>query len=66
MNNLRYPDEIVLSAENEFVQRLLEENRKKRLELNSKKTEVVVVNRSKGCPQNGQHLYLLEYTLSEG
>ncbi|GFO27553.1 catenin (cadherin-associated protein), alpha 3 [Plakobranchus ocellatus] len=48
INNLRYADDTVLIAENkEDLQKLLniveEESRKKGLELNSKKTEVMVI-----------------------
>lgn len=54
-NNLRYADDTVLIAENkEDLQELLniveKESRKKGLELNSKKTEVMVVSRKKEVP----------------
>ncbi|GFO50395.1 retrovirus-related pol polyprotein from type-1 retrotransposable element r2 [Plakobranchus ocellatus] len=49
INNLRYADDTVLIAENkEDLQKLLniveEESRKKGLELNSKKTEVMLIS----------------------
>ncbi|GFO06013.1 endonuclease-reverse transcriptase [Plakobranchus ocellatus] len=55
-NNLRYADDTVLLAENkEDLQKLLniveEENRKKGLELNSKKTEVMVISRKQESPK---------------
>ncbi|GFN92294.1 retrovirus-related pol polyprotein from type-1 retrotransposable element r2 [Plakobranchus ocellatus] len=51
INNLRYADDTVLIAENkEDLQKLLniveEENRKKGLELNSKKTEVLAIKQN--------------------
>ncbi|GFS12153.1 endonuclease-reverse transcriptase [Elysia marginata] len=56
VNNIRYADDTVLIAENkDDLQKLLniveEESRKKGLELNSKKTEVMVIIRNKN-PQN--------------
>ncbi|GFO15752.1 hypothetical protein PoB_004225700 [Plakobranchus ocellatus] len=56
INNLRYADDTVLIAENkEDLQKLLniveEESRKKRLELNSKKTEVMVISRKQESPK---------------
>ncbi|GFO41770.1 endonuclease-reverse transcriptase [Plakobranchus ocellatus] len=55
-NNLRYADNTVLIAENkEDLQKLLniveEESRKKGLELNSKKTEVMVISRKQESPK---------------
>ncbi|GFS15741.1 endonuclease-reverse transcriptase [Elysia marginata] len=55
INNLRYADDIVLIAENaKDLQHLLdivrEESQKRGLELNSKKTEIMVVSR-KETPQ---------------
>ncbi|GFO33982.1 retrovirus-related pol polyprotein line-1 [Plakobranchus ocellatus] len=55
-NNLRYADDTVLIAENkEDLQKLLniveEESRKKGLELNSKKTEVMVISRKQESPK---------------
>ena len=57
INNLRYADDTVLIAENEQdLQNLLSivesESRKKGLELNSKKTEVMVVSRKPGVKCN--------------
>ncbi|GFO02811.1 retrovirus-related pol polyprotein from type-1 retrotransposable element r2 [Plakobranchus ocellatus] len=56
INNLRYADDTVLIAENkEDLQKLLniveEESRKKGLELNSKKTEVMVISRKQESPK---------------
>ncbi|GFO09658.1 endonuclease-reverse transcriptase, partial [Plakobranchus ocellatus] len=56
INNLRYADNTVLIAENkEDLQKLLniieEESRKKGLELNSKKTEVMVINCKQESPK---------------
>ncbi|GFO12851.1 retrovirus-related pol polyprotein from type-1 retrotransposable element r2 [Plakobranchus ocellatus] len=56
INNLRYADDTVLIAENkEDLQKLLniveEENRKKGLELNSKKTEVMVISCKQESPK---------------
>ncbi|GFO11985.1 RNA-directed DNA polymerase from mobile element jockey [Plakobranchus ocellatus] len=56
INNLRYADDTVLIAENkEDLQKLLniveEESRKQRLELNSKKTEVMVISRKQESPK---------------
>ncbi|GFN74890.1 endonuclease-reverse transcriptase [Plakobranchus ocellatus] len=56
INNLRYADDTVLLAENkENLQKLLniveEESRKKGLELNSKKTEVMVISRKRESPK---------------
>ncbi|GFO03444.1 retrovirus-related pol polyprotein line-1 [Plakobranchus ocellatus] len=56
INNLRYADDTVLLAENkEDLQKLLniveEESRKKGLELNSKKTEVMVISRKQESPK---------------
>ncbi|GFR85072.1 endonuclease-reverse transcriptase [Elysia marginata] len=55
INNLRYADDIVLFAENaKDLQRLLiivrEESQKRGLELNSKKTEIMVVSRKETPP----------------
>ncbi|GFN86605.1 endonuclease-reverse transcriptase [Plakobranchus ocellatus] len=55
INNLRYADDTVLIAENEKdLQQLLdivkEESEKKGLELNRKKTEVMVVSRKQELP----------------
>ncbi|GFO08462.1 retrovirus-related pol polyprotein from type-1 retrotransposable element r2 [Plakobranchus ocellatus] len=56
INNLRYADDTELIAENkEDLQKLLntveEESRKKGLELNSKKTEVMVISRKQESPK---------------
>ncbi|GFO17364.1 RNA-directed DNA polymerase from mobile element jockey [Plakobranchus ocellatus] len=56
INNLRYADDTVLIAENkEDLQKLLniveEESRKKGFELNSKKTEVMVISRKQDSPK---------------
>ncbi|GFO41281.1 endonuclease-reverse transcriptase [Plakobranchus ocellatus] len=56
INNLRYVDDTVLIAENkEDLQKLLniveEESRKKGLELNSKKTKVMVISRKQESPK---------------
>ncbi|GFN87694.1 hypothetical protein PoB_001420000 [Plakobranchus ocellatus] len=56
INNLRYADDTVLIAENkEDLQKLLniveEESRKKGLELNSKKSEVMVISRKQESPK---------------
>ncbi|GFN90606.1 endonuclease-reverse transcriptase [Plakobranchus ocellatus] len=56
INNLRYADDTVVIAENkEDLQKLLniveEESRKKGLELNSKKTEVMVISRKPESPK---------------
>ncbi|GFO27738.1 hypothetical protein PoB_005424300 [Plakobranchus ocellatus] len=56
ISNLRYADDTVLIAENkEDLQKLLniveEESRKKGLELNSKKTEVMVISRKQESPK---------------
>ncbi|GFN85343.1 endonuclease-reverse transcriptase [Plakobranchus ocellatus] len=56
INNLRYSDDTVLIAENkEDLQKLLniveEESRKKGLELNSKKAEVMVISRKQESPK---------------
>ncbi|GFO08077.1 RNA-directed DNA polymerase from mobile element jockey [Plakobranchus ocellatus] len=56
INNLRYADDTVLIAENkEDLQKLLniveEESRKKGLELNSKKTEVMVISSKQESPK---------------
>ncbi|GFO45212.1 endonuclease-reverse transcriptase [Plakobranchus ocellatus] len=56
INNLRYADDTVLIAENkEDLQKLLniveEESRKTGLELNSKKTEVMVISRKQESPK---------------
>ncbi|GFO06202.1 retrovirus-related pol polyprotein from type-1 retrotransposable element r2 [Plakobranchus ocellatus] len=56
INNLRYADDTVLIAENkEDLQKLLdiveEESRKKGLELNSKKTEVMVISCKQESPK---------------
>ena len=56
VHNLRYADDAVLIAQSkENLQQLIdnaeEESSKKGLELNSKKTEVMVVSRSNECPQ---------------
>ncbi|GFN82240.1 endonuclease-reverse transcriptase [Plakobranchus ocellatus] len=56
INNLRYTDDTVLIAENkEDLQKLLniveEESRKKGLEPNSKKTEVMVISRKQKSPK---------------
>ncbi|GFN89036.1 endonuclease-reverse transcriptase [Plakobranchus ocellatus] len=56
INNLRYADDTVLIAENkEDLQKLLnivkEESRKKGLELNNKKTEVMVISRKQESPK---------------
>ncbi|GFO14810.1 gonadotropin-releasing hormone receptor [Plakobranchus ocellatus] len=56
INNLRYADDTVLIAENkEDLQKFLniveEESRKKGLELNSKKTEVMVISRKQESPK---------------
>ncbi|GFO15462.1 hypothetical protein PoB_004196700 [Plakobranchus ocellatus] len=55
INNLRYADDTVLIAENEKdLQQLLdivkEESEKKGLELNRKKTQVMVVSRKQELP----------------
>ncbi|GFS09268.1 endonuclease-reverse transcriptase [Elysia marginata] len=55
VNNIRYADDTVLIAENkDDLQKLLniveEESRKKGLELNSKKTEVMVISRKQEPP----------------
>ncbi|GFR65703.1 endonuclease-reverse transcriptase [Elysia marginata] len=56
VNNIRYADDTVLIAENkDDLQKLLniveEESRKKGLELNSKKTEVMVISRKQEPPK---------------
>ncbi|GFO12710.1 endonuclease-reverse transcriptase [Plakobranchus ocellatus] len=56
IKNLRYADDTVLIAENkEDLQKLLniveEESRKKGLEMNSKKTEVMVISRKQESPK---------------
>ncbi|GFS11155.1 endonuclease-reverse transcriptase [Elysia marginata] len=56
VNNIRYADDTVLIAENkDDLQELLniveEESRKKGLELNSKKTEVMVISRKQEPPK---------------
>ncbi|GFO24253.1 retrovirus-related pol polyprotein from type-1 retrotransposable element r2 [Plakobranchus ocellatus] len=56
INNLRYVDDTMLIAENkEDLQKLLniveEESRKKGLELNGKKTEVMVISRKQVSPK---------------
>ncbi|GFR92065.1 endonuclease-reverse transcriptase [Elysia marginata] len=56
INNIRYADDTVLIAENkDDLQKLLniveEESRKKGLELNSKKTEVMVISRKQEPPK---------------
>ncbi|GFN84653.1 endonuclease-reverse transcriptase [Plakobranchus ocellatus] len=56
INNSRYADDTVLIAENkEDLQKLIniveEESRKKGLELNSKKTEVMVISRKQESPK---------------
>ena len=56
INNLRYADDTILIAENrEDLQMLLdiveEESRKKGLELNKKKTEVMVISRRQLSPE---------------
>ncbi|GFO31268.1 endonuclease-reverse transcriptase [Plakobranchus ocellatus] len=56
INDLRYADDTVLIPENkDHLQKLLniveKESRKKRLELNSKKTEVMVISRKQESPK---------------
>ena len=54
INNLRYADDTVLISENEKDLQLLNivasKNKKKGLELNSKKTEVMVISRKEEPP----------------
>ena len=77
---MRYADNTALTAENEEdlqqLSDIVEESREKGLELNRKKTEVMVVNRISGFSQfkifnkikqnQFKHMYLGTMILSEG
>ncbi|GFO22537.1 endonuclease-reverse transcriptase [Plakobranchus ocellatus] len=69
INNLRYADDTVLIAENkEDLQKLLniveEESKKKGLELNSKKTEVMVISRKQESPKC-DNIFIIEVKLKQ-